>query len=128
MLICTAVGEPGKNDVRVGGRLARRLGAAVTLLYVTKAANDPGMLVHAHLDRAASTLRALDVPVEVRIRRAGTPARGILAESLDGNHDLIVVGSHGPQSRSVFGRDDVTLQVLAGADRPVLVIPSDDLS
>jgi sulfate/thiosulfate transport system ATP-binding protein len=128
VLICTAVGEPGKNDVRVGGRLARRLGAAVTLLYVTKAANDPGALVHAHLDRAASTLRALDVPVEVRIRRAGTPARGILAESLDGNHDLIVVGSHGPQSRSVFGRDDVTLQVLTGADRPVLVIPSDDLS
>ena len=128
VLICTAVGEPGKNDVRVGGRLARRLGAAVTLLYVTKEANEPGRLAHAHLDRAAATLRALDVPVEVRIRRAVTPARGILAESLDGNHDLIVVGSHGPQSRSVFGRDDVTLQVLTGADRPVLVIPSDDLS
>ncbi|HEY6040540.1 MAG TPA: ATP-binding cassette domain-containing protein [Anaerolineae bacterium] len=35
VLICTAGGEPGKNDVRVGGRLARRLGASVTLLYVT---------------------------------------------------------------------------------------------
>jgi hypothetical protein len=58
----------------------------------------------------------------------GSPTRGILAQSLDGNHDLIIVGSHGPQSRSVFGRDDLTLQVLTGADRPVLVIPSDDLS
>jgi nucleotide-binding universal stress UspA family protein len=128
MLICTAVGEPGKNDVRVGGRLARRLGAAVTLLYVTRNSNDPGRLVHDHLDRAASTLRTLDVPVEVRIRPAPLPAKGILAEALDGNHDLIVVGRHGPQSRSVFGRDDVTLQVLTGANRPVLIIPSDDLS
>ena len=55
--------------------------------------------------------------------RQGHPGR-----RLDGNHDLIVVGSHGPQSRSVFGRDDVTMQVLTGADRPVLIIPSDDLS
>ena len=34
ILICTAVGEPGKADVRVGGWLARRLGAEVTLLHV----------------------------------------------------------------------------------------------
>ncbi len=126
VLICTATGESGKNDVRVGGWLARRLGASVTLLYVAGESAKPGRIVRAHLQRAASTLRALDVPVNVRMVNARTPAKGILAESRTGDHDLIVVGSHGPQSRSFFGRDDVTLQVLVGADRPVLVVPSEE--
>src|SRR4029453_3335570 len=38
ILICTAVGEPGKSDVRAGGWLARRLGATATLLHVLKTA------------------------------------------------------------------------------------------
>ena len=126
VLICTAAGEPGKTDVRVGGRLARRLSASVTLLYVTRESEEPTPLGRAHLEHAASTLRALDVPVEVRVRAARTPARGILNESREGDYDLIVVGSHGPQSRSVFARDDVTLQVLVGADRPVLVVPAEE--
>ena len=125
LLICTAMGEPGKTDVRVGGRLARRLGASVTLLHVTRESEVLTPLGHGYLERAASTLRALDVPVEVKVRPARTPARGILSESREGDHDLIVIGSHGPQSRSVFGRDDVALQVLVGADRPVLVIPDE---
>jgi nucleotide-binding universal stress UspA family protein len=125
MLICTAIGEPGKTDVRVGGRLARRLGASVTLLYVTREGANPGRLVHAHLEGGSATLRALDVPVESKILPARTPAKGILAASREGDFDLIVIGKHGPQSRSVFGRDDVMLQVLVGADRPVLVVPED---
>jgi nucleotide-binding universal stress UspA family protein len=124
ILICTAVGEPGKTDVRVGGRLARRLGASVTLLHVTREAGDPPPFVQDHLQRAASTVRALEVPAEISVRHAGAPAQGILEASREGDYDVIVVGSHGPQSRSLFGRDDVTLQVLRGADRPVLVVPS----
>ncbi|HYE66607.1 MAG TPA: hypothetical protein VD966_13550 [Pyrinomonadaceae bacterium] len=50
----------------------------------------------------------------------------MLAASSVGDYDLIVMGHHGPQSRSVFGRDDVTLQVLVGADRPVLVVPAEE--
>ncbi|HUE80865.1 MAG TPA: ATP-binding cassette domain-containing protein [Pyrinomonadaceae bacterium] len=124
ILICTRGGEPGKTDVRVGGRLARRLKASVTLLYITEDSTKPGPIAHSHLERAALTLRSLDVPVETRIRTAKTPARGILAESREGDYDLIVVGRHEAESRSVFGRDDVTLQVLVGADRPVLVVPT----
>ena len=125
LLICTAVGEPGKNDVRIGGRLARRLGASVTLLYITREGEDPGPIIQAHLERASSTLRALDVPVEIKIQQARTPAKGILTASREGEYDLIIIGHHGPQSRSVFARDDVTLQVLVGADRPVLVVPAE---
>ncbi|HEY0782605.1 MAG TPA: ATP-binding cassette domain-containing protein, partial [Thermoanaerobaculia bacterium] len=38
LLICVAVGEPGKEDVSFAGRLARHLGAEVTILTVLPAA------------------------------------------------------------------------------------------
>jgi sulfate/thiosulfate transport system ATP-binding protein len=126
VLICTATGEPGKSDIRVGGRLARRLGAAVTLLYITPEDTEVSPLARSHLERGAATLRALDVPCEICIRAATTPAGGILTEARDGNHDLIVVGGHGPEPRSIFSRDDITLQVLAEADHPVLVVPAEE--
>ena len=120
-LICTAAGEPGKSDVRVGGWLARRLDAAVTLLHVTSRLPRP--LVSGHLDHAASTLRGLDVPADVLVRPAASPVEGIVEAARTGGHDLTVVGSHGPQSRSATGRDDVTLQVIARSADAVLVVP-----
>lgn len=122
LLICTAAGEPGKSDVRTGGRLARMLGATVTLLYVTKESQAPSSVARSHLDRAAATLRAIDVDCQVKIQSAATPVAGILAEVEADNYDLIVIGSHGPRSR--FGLNDVMLQVLSKSDRPVLVVPT----
>jgi len=125
ILICTAAGEPGKGDVREGGRLARRLGAEVTLLYVAKSADRVTSLTQKHLDRAAATLKSIDVEPEVRVRNASTPLAGILAETREGDHDLIVIGAHGPRTRSPFKLNDVMLQVLSSADRHVLVVPAD---
>ncbi|HEX5735755.1 MAG TPA: ATP-binding cassette domain-containing protein [Blastocatellia bacterium] len=125
ILICTAAGEPGKSDVRVGGQLARRLNAKVTLFYVTRMASSPDLLTSDHLERAARTLRAMDVESDVRIRPAAGPAAGIMAEAEEGDYDLIVMGSHGPRLRKLFKLDDVTLQVLAEANRPVLVVPAE---
>ena len=127
VLICTAAGEPGKSDVRVGGRLARMLGAEVTLLFVTRESEGPDSLTRSHLDRASATLRAQDVASQVRVRFAETPLAGILEEAKAGDHDLIVIGSHGPRSRSLFALNDVTLQVLSTADRPVLVVPTNTM-
>ncbi|HJQ68660.1 MAG TPA: ATP-binding cassette domain-containing protein [Blastocatellia bacterium] len=125
ILICTAAGEPGKSDVRVGGQIARRLSAKVTLFYVTRTSEAPDALTSDHLERAARTLHAMDVESDVRIRPAAGPAAGILAEAEEGDYDLIVMGSHGPRLRKLFKLDDVTLQVLAEADRPVLVVPAE---
>jgi len=127
VLICTAAGEPGKSDVRVGGRLARILGAEVTLLFVTRESEGPDSLTRSHLDRASATLRANDVTSQVRVRFAETPLAGILEEAQEGDHDLIVIGSHGPRSRSLFALNDVTLQVLSTSDRPVLVVPTNSM-
>jgi nucleotide-binding universal stress UspA family protein len=126
ILICTRAGEPGKSDVRVGGWLARRLGAAVTLLYVTREGEEPSALVRDHLGHAAATLRGLDVPADVRFRPAPSPVEGIVQEARSGAYAITVLGSHGPQSRSALARDDVTLQVATRAPTAVLVVPAEE--
>ena len=125
LLICTAAGEPGKSDVKAGGRLARRLGAKTSLLFVTRDTDDVNALTRRHLDQGAATLRALDVTCDVRLRQAATPVEGILAEAAAGDYDLIVIGFHGPRSHAFYKFNDIMLRVLEQADRAVLVVPTD---
>ena len=123
VLACTAVGEPGKTVVRVAGWLARGLGAPVTLLHVSREPVEPGDFVRAHLARGVAALRSFEVAAEARIRMSRLPAEGILAEARESEAGLIAIGGHGPRTRSIFGRDDVTMQILAAARMPVLVVP-----
>jgi nucleotide-binding universal stress UspA family protein len=123
ILICTAVGEPGKQDVRIGGRLARRMGASVSLLHVTSDTENVPALARDHLIRAMATLRALDVPVETRILGGRSPARVIIDEARGGDYDLIVLGRLITKPEHTILQEDVVLQVLLGADMPVLVVP-----
>ncbi len=122
VLACTAVGEPGKTVIRVAGWLARGLSAPVTLLHVSRGASEAGDFARAHLARGVAALRSFEVPAEIRIRTSRSPAEGILAEARDSDAGLVAIGGHGPRSRSIFGRDDVMMQVLLGANRPVLVV------
>ena len=125
VLICTAVGEPGKSDVRVGGWLAGRMGARVTLLHVSRDASPPPPWIRAHLDQGVVTLSAFDVSAEARIRTAASPLEGILFEARRGDYDLVVIGGHGPRSRSLTARDDITAQILDSVKRPLLVVPEE---
>jgi ABC-type Fe3+/spermidine/putrescine transport system ATPase subunit/nucleotide-binding universal stress UspA family protein len=124
ILICTAVGEPGKADVRAGGWLARRLGATVTLLYVSPEGRALMPLVRAHLDRGIATLRELEVSGRPSIREADSAIDGILAELEKEPHDLVVVGGPARGARSLFQRgESVTQQVLRRCGCSVLVVP-----
>jgi len=116
ILICTAVGEPGKADVRAGGWLARRLGAKVTLLHVTRPGHPTLPLVRSHLERGVATLRDLGVAGSFSVRGDGSPVEGILGELQAQPHDLVVVGASG-------GSERVTRQVLRQAGCSVLVVP-----
>jgi sulfate/thiosulfate transport system ATP-binding protein len=120
ILICTRAGESGKNDIRLGGRFARHLGATVTLLHVTRGTGDPPRQIHNHLQHGVCSLAGMEVSSQIRIR-SGQPVEEILAEAKD--HDLIVIGGHGPQVRSLFGVDDVAMGIMNHARNPVLVIP-----
>jgi len=116
ILICTAVGEPGKADVRAGGWLARRLGARVTLLHVTRPGQKPLPLVRSHLERGVATLRELGVAGEFSVREADGPVEGILGELRDQPHDLVVVGASAAGAR-------ITRQVVRQCGCSVLVVP-----
>jgi ABC-type Fe3+/spermidine/putrescine transport system ATPase subunit/nucleotide-binding universal stress UspA family protein len=122
ILIGSAAGEPGKADVSAAGRLARRIGAAVVLVHVTREGAQAPDAARDHLQRAERALIALDVPVEVEIRQAPSPARGILDVAKTAECDLVVIGQHQPGARWRARRDDVSLQVCAAADRSVLVL------
>ena len=126
ILICTAVGEPGKADVRAGGWLARRLSATVTLLHVSLDGRSLTPLVRAHLDRGIETLRELEVRGRATVRQAEDAIEGILAELDAEPHDLVVVGGPVRGSRALFlrgGGDSVTRQVLRRCPCSVLVVP-----
>jgi ABC-type Fe3+/spermidine/putrescine transport system ATPase subunit/nucleotide-binding universal stress UspA family protein len=138
LLICTASGEPGKQAILTGGRLARRLGADVTLLHVQVERAHPGVLPsrrrrlsaprlvsRIHLERGAASLRALDVECTVRTRTAAWAADGILAEAREGSHDLVVMGRHPSQARALFDTEDVTHGVLDAIGCSALVVPTE---
>jgi len=122
-LICTAVGEPGKADVRVGGWLARRLGAEATLLHVRPEGRREDPWVGLHLEAGVATLRALEVRAQSLIRPATSPGDGILREAVEGSYDLIVLGRHAPRPGERQRRPDLTQQVLAQTPASVLIVP-----
>ncbi|HEY0513745.1 MAG TPA: ATP-binding cassette domain-containing protein [Thermoanaerobaculia bacterium] len=130
LLICVAVGEPGKEDVSFTGRLARHLGAEATILTVIPepAETARGTQAEAQAGRflagSARTLRRIGVPVATRIRH-GAVREEILAQLAEGEHDLLVLGSPLP------GRDGrIDLGAFVGrllpavAHLPVLIVRS----
>lgn len=125
-LICSAMGEPGKVDVRIGGRLARLVGAEATVLHVSKGGNgDQRKRTEFHLEQALSTLETFAVKADSKI---GTePAVDyILKEANSGNYDLIVIGASHTPTRIPW--QDAASQIVAGTTLPVLIVPMRDLT
>ncbi len=125
-LICVAVGEPGKEDVRFAGRLARHLGAEATIACVLPTAAAPELVDHAQRFLAAGekALSLLDVPSKNVVRR-GVVRDEILAELRTGGHDLLVLGAPLPNRRGTLSFDGFLGDLLdAIDDRPVLIVRS----
>jgi sulfate/thiosulfate transport system ATP-binding protein len=135
LLICVAIGEPGKADVSFAGRLARHLGARVTILTVLAPADERndrsgrnggpagGEGAERFLASCSRTLQRLGVEAETRIR-FGAPREEIFAERSAGGHDLLVVGAPLP---GAYGRIDLggmMGRLLREADVPVLIVRS----
>jgi len=121
ILICTAGGEPGKSDVRFGGRLARRTGAEATVLHVSghQTSARERNRVEKHLNQAQASLRTLGVKSNIRIEE-GPALNGILQEAEAGDYDLVVIGAPTPGRH--IGQDFAT-QFISATSRPVVVVP-----
>ncbi len=130
VLLCSAGGEPGKMDVVFGARLARRVGASTRLLHVARPVREAQAIAQAngadrpwlvrHLEEGRLTLLGQGVEVDTKVRQGGV-VEEILAEAAEGDYDLIVVGGHVP-GRQRPGSRDVAAEIVARADRPVLVV------
>jgi K+-sensing histidine kinase KdpD len=99
-LICVAVGEPGKVDIRLAERLAWRLGAEATIMTVLaeeEREEETPEYVQKFLDASARAMAARGVPTRTLVRH-GNPATEIAAELKEGSHDMLVVGSPLPRS------------------------------
>jgi len=123
VLVCTAAGEPGKSDVRFGGRLALRVGAQVTVLHVLPK-DDPSVKSRAerHLEASRLTLQTLGLTVDTAIGAPPAVER-ILEVARSGDYDVVVIGAPPPRSPRQLRGQEMADQIVAGADRPVLVVP-----
>ncbi len=124
ILICSAVGEPGKADVRIGGRLASRAGALATVLHVgsRQQTSEQRKRVEEHLHRALITLDAFGVKGESKVGEEPSLA-SILREAEAGDYDLIVIGAPTPRTTRRLRWHDLAAQIVNATSRPVLVVP-----
>jgi nucleotide-binding universal stress UspA family protein len=143
ILIATDGSELAGRALEHGLKLAKLVGAEVTILTVTEPAAVVGAgyasiagtmidpmpeLIQAQEDAAKHVLsvaetaaQAAGVPVKTRLIDNSFPAEGIVAAAEEISADLIVMGSHG---RRGFGRlllGSQTSNVLAHSKVPVLV-------
>jgi sulfate transport system ATP-binding protein len=123
MLICSSVGEPGKADVRVGGRLARLFGASTTVLHVSDdVTEEERNRIALHLEQALSTLESFGVTATSKIGKEPF-VEYILEETSTGNYDLIVIGAPGPQTADRFYWSDAVTEIVNGTKVNVLIVP-----
>jgi sulfate transport system ATP-binding protein len=119
LLVCVAVGEPGKADVRFAERLAWQLGAKATVMTVLPendgdGAAPPPPHVARFLAACERALSTRGVVAATRVRR-GAVEREIRAEVEEGGYDLIVLGApvtiaHSRHPRSMAGLIETLLR------------------
>ena len=127
VLICVAVGEPGKEDVRFAGRLLRHLGAEATVLTVLPqedAGGPSAARAERFLSAAVRTLGQLGVRARIGIRR-GSARHQIGSELREGDYGLLVVGAPLPGRGSRAALGGLVGRLLQQLDQtPVLVVRS----
>jgi hypothetical protein len=127
VLVCVAVGEPGKRDVAFAARLTRHLEAEATVMTVLAGQSDDPEAADAarrFVEGGARTFASSGVRAKGCVR-TGDPEEQIRAELAEGRHDLLVLGSplprHGdrPELRGLLRR-----VLEEGLDHPVLIVRS----
>lgn len=121
LLICTAGGEQGKGDVRLGARIARHTGANVSVFHVKRSGSSEKeeTRVRKHLEQATKTLSLLHIPSEV-VTKSGPLIETILNEVRSSACDLIVMGF--ATGGAPLAHDPVRAVVTA-TDKPILIVP-----
>lgn len=138
-LVCTAAGPTSVGMVRFAGKLARELGARVTLLHVMSqvpvtsgaqlgdldaSVSDlirSGSREGVHLNAMMTLLAEQGVLSRVVVRR-GLVLDEIAAESQDEPYDLIVAGAHITPGLKSFLVEDLAGRIVLAANSSVLIV------
>jgi len=125
LLICTAAGEPGKEDIKFGGRVAKLTGAFTTLFHITRKSSSKAELFRAerHLLLGKATLEALNVKSEIKIEEDDNPVNKISSELQKGQYDLLIIGSPAPKTTRHLFWKDLTRKIIDVSNVPVLIVP-----
>jgi nucleotide-binding universal stress UspA family protein len=138
-LVCSSAGPVSEHTVRFAGRLARALGASVTLLHVMSQLPLMEGVVPDDLDASAEELiqrrsregihlsRMLDLlaakgETARTVVRHGLVRDEIIAEAREGRYDLLVTGAHVTPGLNARLVDDLSADILLAANLPVLVV------
>jgi nucleotide-binding universal stress UspA family protein len=121
LLIPVDFSEPSREALKLGVTVAMRVGARLTLLFVDSAT------IPQSSDKIARALKrwiAEDVPssvhAEILVLR-GSPAEQINQQASRGEHDLVVMGTHGKQGLERIVLGSVAETVVRTCPVPVLV-------
>src|SRR5262245_1355296 len=126
ILVCVAVGEPGKQDVRFIARLGRHLSAEATVFTaLPKDATEYSVRqAERFLTASVRTLSLYGVPARTLLRR-GDPRGETAAEIKTGGHDLVVLGAPLADLRGRTRLEGFVSHMLdAAGQRPVLIVQS----
>jgi nucleotide-binding universal stress UspA family protein len=117
-LVCSASGEPGKDDVLFAGRLLRHVGAQAKLFTVVNGVQSPEYQ-RQHVERFIAggkhSLERFGVPTESEIR-LGHPQTEISEEMQKGEFDLVVLGAPLPNRDGRVAMTKVVEGVMKNAD------------
>lgn len=139
-LICSGGKDYIDEAVRLTGRIARGVGARITLLHVLPEppalyARLPRMQqtsdwlldspteLGLNLRREKQTLEGLGVPTELKLRW-GSVLQEILRETVEGAYDLVVTGSALSHGLRTYVLGDVSREIVNRSNCPVLVVRS----
>jgi nucleotide-binding universal stress UspA family protein len=121
LLVPVDFSEPSTEAIKLAVSIAMRLGARVTLLYV-----DADLLSSDSSEAlgALHRLAAREVPSSVHVEMVtdkGAPADRINHHAAAGEHDLVVMGTHGKTGLERVILGSVTETVVRTCPVPVLV-------
>jgi len=118
ILLCVAGMPYAKATVGFGGVIARITASPVTLLYVMRQKEE-----QAAGDRVLALAGEMlpGLTVETRLRR-GDPIGRILAETREGDYDLVVIGAPQAVGLAQHLQSPVTRQIVRRAPTSVLVV------
>jgi sulfate transport system ATP-binding protein len=123
VLVCVAVGEPGKEDVQFTARLIRHFGADATVVSVLPPEHTPDDAAQAHRFLAACvrSMSLLGVAATPGVR-IGSPLARILEELRSGQPELLVLGAPLPNRRGQIVLGPLVSDFVERLERPVLLV------